>query len=62
MSEFPKLSQPALRALHNAGIADLYHLSKLTEKEFSRLHGIGPTAIKALREAMAAKGLTFVAG
>ncbi|HVW13858.1 MAG TPA: hypothetical protein VHB54_08555 [Mucilaginibacter sp.] len=62
MSEFPKLSQPALRALHNAGIADLHQLSKLTEKEFSGLHGIGPTAVKALKEAMKAKGLKFAVG
>ena len=59
MSDFPKLSQPALRALQNAGITNLQQLSKMTEKQFSKLHGIGPSGIKALKQAMAEKGLSF---
>jgi hypothetical protein len=58
-SDFPKLSQPAYRALHNAGITSLQQLSEITEKEFSRLHGIGPNAVVALKQAMAEKGISF---
>ncbi len=56
---FPKLAKPAQRALAGAGITRLEGLSALTEKQFSQLHGIGPNAIKTLRKAMEAKGLSF---
>ena len=57
--DFPKLAKPALRALEGAGIRNMESLTKLTEKEFARLHGIGPNAIKMLRQAMEEKGLSF---
>ena len=59
MPDFPKLSQPAQRALKNAGITNLQQLSKMTEKQFSKLHGIGPGSVKALKQSMAEKGLSF---
>jgi predicted flap endonuclease-1-like 5' DNA nuclease len=59
-NNFPAgLSQPALRALANVGITRLEEISKLSESELKQLHGIGPKAVKQLREAMEAKGLTF---
>lgn len=60
-NDFPKLSQPAHRALAGAGYSRLEQLSKVTEKEISQLHGIGPNALKQLREALASKGLSFAA-
>lgn len=54
-----KLSQPALRALAGAGIQNLEQLTKFSEKEIKDLHGMGPNGIKALSEALAAKGLSF---
>lgn len=57
--DFPKLSAPALRALANAKIDTLEELAKYTEKDILALHGIGPSAIPKLREALTAKGLTF---
>jgi hypothetical protein len=58
-SDFPKLAQPALRALAAAGIQSLEQLTGYGESEIRQLHGIGPNALKQLREALAAKGLTF---
>jgi hypothetical protein len=59
VSGFPKTSAPAQRALDAAGIRDLTHLATFTEKEIAELHGMGPKALGILREALAAKGLSF---
>jgi hypothetical protein len=53
------LSQPALRALTAAGCLRLEQVAALSESEVSRLHGIGPKAIRLLHAALAAKGLSF---
>lgn len=58
-SDLPKLASPAQRALTGAGITRLVQLTKISEAELSRLHGIGPNAIKKLREALQAKGMSF---
>ncbi len=54
-----KLAAPARRALAGAGISRLEQLTRLSESEISHLHGIGPNAIKQLRQALRAKGLSF---
>ncbi len=53
------LSQPAQRALAGAEIHNLAQLSKYSEDEIRRLHGIGPKALDLLRDALANKGLAF---
>jgi predicted flap endonuclease-1-like 5' DNA nuclease len=53
------LSAPAQRALAGAGIRRLEQLTKISEAEVKRLHGIGPNAIRQLRQALDAKGLSF---
>jgi DNA-directed RNA polymerase alpha subunit len=53
---FDKLAQ---RALANAEIKTLEELSRLTEAEFMKLHGIGKNALHTLKNAMAEKGLSF---
>ncbi len=50
---------PARRALANAGYTRLKQLTKTTEAELMKLHGIGPKAMAAIKEAMKEKGLTF---
>jgi hypothetical protein len=60
-SGFPKLAQPAQRALAGAGYTRLEQLTKVSEAEIKQLHGIGPNAVKSLRETLAAKGLSFAA-
>ena len=59
-SDLPKLASPAQRALAGAGITRLVQLTKMSETELSRLHGIGPNAIKTLRLALDEKGLSFL--
>jgi phosphoribosylaminoimidazole-succinocarboxamide synthase len=56
------LSEPARRALAGAGYVRLEQLSKVSEAEIKRLHGMGPKGIKLLRQALEAKGLIFADG
>jgi DNA-directed RNA polymerase alpha subunit len=58
-NDFPRLAAPAQRALANAGIANLSQLARHSEAEVSKLHGMGPNALKRLKEAMVEKGLSF---
>ena len=58
-SDFPKLAQPAQRALAGAGIQRLEQLTRFSEAEVRQWHGIGPNALEQLRSALAAKGLSF---
>jgi len=53
------LGAPARRALENAGIDTLKKLSKYTEAEVLKLHGIGPSSMPVLRKALQAKQLSF---
>jgi DNA-directed RNA polymerase alpha subunit len=56
---FPKLSQPALRALEAAGYTYLGQLANARTADLLALHGFGPKSIPTLREALAAHNLTF---
>jgi hypothetical protein len=58
-SGFPALSAPARRALANAGYTRLEQLVTLSRRELDAMHGIGPTAVTALRAALAERGLTL---
>ena len=58
-SDLPRLAAPAHRALAGAGIQNLQQLTKFSEAEIKQLHGIGPNALKQLRSALKAKGLSF---
>ena len=53
------LSAPARRALENKGISTLAQLSTFSEKEILQLHGIGPSSIPVLQNAMKETGLSF---
>ena len=53
------LGKPAQRALAAAGYSRLEELTAISESEIKQLHGIGPNAIEQLRQALAAKGLSF---
>ena len=54
-----RLSGPARRALEHHGILSLEALSKLSEKEVLKFHGMGPASIPALRKALQEAGLHF---
>ena len=53
------LAKPAQRALATAGYTTLDQLTQVSEQDLSRLHGMGPKAIRQLRDALAAAGLGF---
>jgi len=67
-SDEPKSDLPSeLRAyqhagpLAGAGYARLEQLTKVTEAEVLKLHGMGPNALDLLRSVLAARGLSFAA-
>ena len=53
------LAQPARRALLGAGYTRLEDLTRVTEDQLLQLHGMGSKALAQLREALAARGLSF---
>ena len=55
----PGVAQPALRALAAAGYTRLEQLAKVKEPDLLKLHGMGPKAIRLIREALEARGLSF---
>ncbi len=52
----PGLSNPARRALSRAGVTRLDQLTRMSEADLYRLHGMGGKAIGQLRVALAARG------
>lgn len=58
-SDLPNIGAPATRALTHAGYTTLKQLTKLSEAELAQLHGVGPKAVRILKEALQAKGLSF---
>ena len=51
------VSQPAIRALNAAGYFRLEELSGASESTLLTLHGMGPKAIRVIKEALAERGL-----
>lgn len=54
-----KLSSPARNALIHEGIDTLQKLSKYTEKEILKIHGIGPASLPTMRISLEERGLSF---
>lgn len=53
------LGSPACRALAAAGIETLEDLTKISEVELLKLHGMGPTAFEVLSASMKTNGFFF---
>ncbi|MCU5376651.1 RNA polymerase alpha subunit C-terminal domain-containing protein [Bacillus cereus] len=53
------LSSPARNALQHHGIHTIEELSKYSEKEILKLHGMGPASLPKLRKALGESGLSF---
>lgn len=49
--ELPKTSEPAKRAMAEVGITTVADLEGWTAEELLKLHGVGPKAVRMLREA-----------
>ena len=56
---FSLLSAPARRALEHRGIQTVEELSKYSEKEILKLHGMGYASLPKLRKALEESGLSF---
>lgn len=53
------ISAPARRALERENIKTLKDLSKWTEEELLQLHGLGPSSIPKLKQALEANNLSL---
>ena len=53
------IGRPALRALTAAGITSLRDLSRLREVDLLQMHGVGPRAVRLLKESLSAEGLSL---
>jgi hypothetical protein len=54
-----ELAAPARRALTGAGITRLEDLTRVSEGQLKRLHGIGSRALETLKNSLQAQGLAF---
>ncbi|WP_133961094.1 DNA-binding protein [Rathayibacter sp. PhB151] len=50
----PAIGGPAARALEEAGVRDLGDLRQVGLDHVATLHGVGPKALRVLRQALAA--------
>lgn len=55
----PRIGGPATGALAVEGVTTLEQVTEWTERDLLALHGVGPKAIRILREAFAEHGLSF---
>ena len=53
------LSGPARGAMVHAGITTLAQLSKYSQQEILKLHGVGPKSLPILREALGEADMAF---
>lgn len=59
-TEFPsRMGVVAPRELAVNGITTYRQLTTLTPKELLKIHGVGPKAVRILREELAERGLSF---
>ena len=53
------IGAPATAAFELAGYTRLEHFTRVREKDALALHGVGPKAIRILRQELADSGLSF---
>ncbi len=56
MSDLPSIGKVARRELGVNGITTLAQVAKKSEQELLAIHGVGPKAVRILKEALAAEG------
>lgn len=62
-TEFSRtLGTVASRELALRGLTRYEQLTAVTEKELLSIHGVGPKAVRILREELQSRGLTFRGG
>jgi predicted flap endonuclease-1-like 5' DNA nuclease len=55
----PGIGSPAHRALTAAGITRLGQFTAISEAELLKLHGVGPKAVRIIKETLRENGLAF---
>lgn len=58
-TDLPKIAAPARRALDAIGVHTIDELAGRRESEIAALHGMGPKALAALKEALHERGRAF---
>ena len=53
------IGAPATRALTAAGYTELAQLANVPVAELSKLHGVGPKALRLLQEALERQGMSL---
>ena len=53
------IGSPATRALTAAGYTELAQLTNVPAAELSKLHGVGPKALRLLQEALEERGMSL---
>lgn len=61
IGDLPKIGRPANSALLTIGVTTLDEVAALGETQLLALHGVGPRAIRILREALAEQGRSLSA-
>ena len=56
---FFRTGKPALQGLTVEGYTRLEQLTMVSERDLLKLHGVGPKAVRILRDALAEDGLAF---
>ena len=56
MSGLPDIGRVARRGLGANGITTLAEVARKSEKELLAIHGVGPKAVRILKETLAAEG------
>ena len=59
MTSLPRIDKPAANALKNIGVTTLEQLTRVDQESLSRLHGVGPKAIRTLKDELEREGLAF---
>ena len=55
----PKIGAPATRALNGAGFTSHRSLAGVPREELSKLHGVGPKALRIIEDALDEHGLAL---
>ena len=58
-TNLPKMAPRHDGRCRGAGYTRLEELTKVTESDVMRLHGMGPNAMQVLRNALSERGLSF---
>ena len=59
LDALPTIGAPATRALNNAGYTELRQLAGVPVSELSKLHGVGPRALRLIEQALEEHGLAL---